>query len=68
MISEASGSSAIRRAEASILVDTIRKKPEDSEFRDAFLGYRVRALEQVVPPWRREIQWDDIDVSENEES
>jgi hypothetical protein len=64
---EASAASAIRRAEASLLLDTIRKKPDDSELRDAFLGYRVRDLEQVIPPWRRAIRWDDIEISATEE-
>jgi hypothetical protein len=64
MIWEASGVSAVRRAEASLLLDTIRKKPDDSELRDSFLGYRVRDLEQVIPPWRRPIRWDDIEMSD----
>ena len=63
----ASSSSAIRRAEASLLLDRIGKKPDDSELRDSFLGYRVRDLEQVIPPWRRVVRWDDINVSEVEE-
>jgi hypothetical protein len=67
MIREASHASAVRRAEASLLLDTIRKKPDDSELRDSFLGYRVRDLEQVIPPWRRPIRWDDIAVSGTEE-
>jgi hypothetical protein len=67
MIWNASGSTAIQRAEASLLLDTIRKKPDDSELRDAFLGYKVRELEQVIPPWRRAIRWDDVDLSKVEE-
>ena len=67
MIRDASGSSAIRRAEASILLATVRKKHDDSEFRDTFLGYQVRELEQVIPPWRRAIRWDDVDLSEGGE-
>jgi hypothetical protein len=67
MIWNASGSTAIHRAEASLLLDTIRKKPDDSEFRDEFLGYNVRELEQVIPPWRRAIRWDDVDLSKAEE-
>jgi hypothetical protein len=67
MIWKASGSSAIQRAEASILLDTLRKKPDDSELRDAFLGYQVRYLEEVIPPWRRPIRWDDIDLETAEE-
>jgi len=67
MIWKASGSSAIQRAEASLLLDTVRNKPDDSEFRDAFLGYRVRELERVIPPWRRAIRWDDIDVRRAED-
>jgi hypothetical protein len=67
MIWEASGASAVRRAEASLLLDTIRKKPDESELRDFFLGYRVRHLEQVIPPWRRTIRWDDIDLSGTDE-
>ncbi len=67
LIWEASNSSAIRRAEASLLLGTVRKKPDDSEFRNSFLGYGVRELEQVIPPWRRATRWDDIDVSKTEE-
>jgi hypothetical protein len=67
MIWEASNVSAIRRAEASLLLDTIRKKPDDSDLRDSFLGYRVRDLEQVIPPWRRPIRWDDVELSETHE-
>jgi hypothetical protein len=66
MIWEASGSTAIQRAEASLLLDTVRKKPDDSELRDAFLGYKVRELEQVIPPWRRAIRWDDVELSKAE--
>ncbi|MDQ3283471.1 MAG: hypothetical protein M3Q69_18885, partial [Acidobacteriota bacterium] len=64
---EASTASAIWRAEASLLLDTIRKKPEDSEHRDSFLGYRVRDMELVIPPWRRPVEWDDIDITDNDE-
>lgn len=67
MIWEAADASAVRRAEASILLATIRKKPDDSELRDSFLGYGVRDLEQVIPPWRRAIRWNDIEVSDTEE-
>ncbi|HWW62150.1 MAG TPA: hypothetical protein VN181_12340, partial [Thermoanaerobaculia bacterium] len=67
LVWEASSASAVRRAEASLLLDTIRKKPNDSELRDEFLGYRVHDLEQVVPPWRRVIRWDDIEISETEQ-
>jgi hypothetical protein len=67
MIWDASGSTAIRRAEASLLLDTIRKKPDDSELRDEFLGYKVRELEQVIPPWRRAIRWDDVELTNAEE-
>jgi hypothetical protein len=65
---KASRSPAIRRAEASLLVDSVRKKPDDSEFRDSFLGYRVSDLERVIPPWRRAIRWDDIVVKNPEET
>jgi hypothetical protein len=63
MIWNASGVPAIRRAEASLLLDTLRKKPDDSELRDVFLGYRVRELEGIVTPWRHPIRWEDIDVT-----
>ena len=67
IIWEATTASAIRRAEASLLLGSIRKTPDDSELRDSFLGYRVRDLELVMSPWRRPVQWDDLDVTSNEE-
>jgi len=67
MIWNASRSPATQRAEASLLLGTINKKPDDSDLRDTFLGYKIRELEGVIPPWRRAIRWDDIDVSKDAE-
>jgi hypothetical protein len=53
-----------RRAEAHLLIRTIRKKVEDSELRDNFLGHRVGDLAGVVHPWRQKIRWADIDITE----
>lgn len=58
------GARATRRAEAHLLLGTIRKKVEDSELRDNFLGYRVGELEGVVPPWRQKVGWGDIDITD----
>ena len=46
-----------RRAEATLLLRSVRAKPDDSTLRDSFLGYRVRDLADVVPPWREPTQW-----------
>ncbi len=51
-----------RRAEAVLLIGKIRKKVDDSELRDTFLGYSVRELSEVVPPWHESLHWEDIDV------
>ncbi|HEX9983639.1 MAG TPA: hypothetical protein VGF69_10270 [Thermoanaerobaculia bacterium] len=67
MIWKASAASAVRRAEASLLLGRVRKKPDDSGLRDYFLGYRVRDLEHVIPPWRRALRWADIEISDKEE-
>lgn len=62
-----SGAPATRRAEAQLLVRKIRKKTDDSDLRDNFLGYPVRELSAVVPPWRRVVRWDDIRVTRSAE-
>jgi hypothetical protein len=54
-----------RRAEAHLLIRTIRKKVEDSELRDNFLGHRVGDLAAVVHPWRQEIRWADIQITDD---
>lgn len=58
-----SGASPARRGEAQLLVRNLRKKMDDSDLRDTFLGYPVRELADVVPPWRQEVRWDDIRVT-----
>lgn len=54
---------ASRRAEATLLVGRIRKKVDDNELRDSFLGYSVRELSEVVPPWCKTTRWEDIDTT-----
>lgn len=67
MIWNATRSAGTVRAEAGLLLETIEKKPEDSVLRNSFLGYRVRDLEQVIPPWRRAIRWEDVDVTASQD-
>ncbi|MEY2549553.1 MAG: hypothetical protein QOD64_2135 [Verrucomicrobiota bacterium] len=55
-----------RRAEGVLLLGRIRKKVDDSELRDTFLGYSGRELDEVVPPWRKSLRWEDIDVTAHE--
>jgi hypothetical protein len=52
-----------RRAEGVLLIGRIRKKVDDNELRDTFLGYSVRELSEVVPPWHESLHWEDIDVT-----
>jgi hypothetical protein len=59
--------SATRRAEAYLLLGTIRHKVGDSELRDNLLGHRVGNLAAVVPPWRQKVGWGDIRITEEEE-
>lgn len=53
---------AARRGEAMLLLSKIRAKPDDSDLRDNFLGYPVRELAQVVPPWRVTKRWEDVEA------
>ncbi len=52
-----------RRAEAVMLLRRIHKNVDDSELRDKFLGYSVRELSEVVPPWHNPLGWENIDVT-----
>jgi GGDEF domain-containing protein len=51
-----------RLAEGVMLTGRIRKRVEDNELRDTFLGYSVRDLSDVVPPWHEAFGWEDIDL------
>jgi hypothetical protein len=55
-----------RRAEAELLLWRVRAKPDDSALRDNFLGYRVRELADVVPPWREPTEWEDVQERRDE--
>jgi len=57
-----SRSPASRRSEALLLVGKISKDVEGHEFRDKSLGYTLRDLASVVPPWHERVRWDDIEV------
>jgi len=61
-----SQSPASRRSEAVLLVGKIRNDVDDREHRDNFLGYSIRELESVVPPWRTSVNWSDIEVRPEE--
>lgn len=55
-----------RRAEATLLLWGVRAKPDDSALRDNFLGYRVRDLAEVAPPWREPARWEDVQGRQEE--
>jgi hypothetical protein len=61
MIYENANIPAVRRAQAQLLVWKVRQKPDDSRFRDNFLGYSVRDVTAVAPPWRQAKQWDNVE-------
>jgi hypothetical protein len=56
-----------RRAEAALIVREVRKKVDDHDLQDKFLGYSVRELADVVTPWHRPTRWDDIEITRQEE-
>lgn len=67
MLHRESRATSTRRAQAQLLIDKIRKKIDDAELRDNFLGYPVRDLSTTVSPWRSVLDWRDIEVTPNEE-
>jgi hypothetical protein len=58
--------SSSRRAEAALLVRTIRNKVDDSELRDYFLSHSVRDLSGVVSPWYERPRWEDIEITSDD--
>jgi hypothetical protein len=51
-----------RRAQPALLARKIRKRVDDSDLRDKFLGHSTRDLSNVVRPWFRALQRDEIEV------
>lgn len=53
------------RGEAQLLLRQLKKKWDDSDLRDGFLGFPVRELAEVVEPWHGRPDWDQIDLTSN---
>jgi hypothetical protein len=50
------------RGEAQLLLRQPKKKWDDSNLRDGYLGFPVRELADVVEPWHGPPNWDAIDL------